>query len=171
MTLPQSKSVAATLLESIGAALACIEGKSPISDEGVHELRKQLKRARAALRLLRLSIGDEVYRRENRVLRDASRVVSPLRDARAQVDVLDALRERKPKALAPEGLALLSTSLLQRLGRTHRRFQSSSPAVRKAARGLKATQRRLRTLSERERLFERHQEGIAQDLPTGAQRV
>jgi CHAD domain-containing protein len=150
MTLPKSKSIITTLLKSVSAALACIDAKSPIPDEGVHELRKQLKRTRAALRLLRPSIGDEVYRRENRVLRDASRAVSPLRDARAQVDVLDALRERKRDALTPEALALLSTSLLQRLGRTHRQFQSSSPTVRKAIRNLKGAQRRLSSLSERE---------------------
>jgi CHAD domain-containing protein len=49
-------------------------------DEAVHSTRKRLKRLRAALRLERSAIGDETYRRENSVFRDAGRRLSGPRD-------------------------------------------------------------------------------------------
>ncbi|MDQ4098347.1 MAG: CHAD domain-containing protein [Actinomycetota bacterium] len=60
-------------------------------DEVVHDVRKRCKRARGLLRLVRPDMGDEVYHRENRVLRDAARAVSDLRDAAVQVSVYDAV--------------------------------------------------------------------------------
>ena len=50
-------------------------------DEVVHDVRKRCKRVRALLRLVRDKLGEDVYHRENRVLRDAARVLSPVRDA------------------------------------------------------------------------------------------
>jgi CHAD domain-containing protein len=46
----------------------------------IHGARKQLKRARATLRLLRPAIGDDSYRRENIAARDAARPLSKARD-------------------------------------------------------------------------------------------
>jgi CHAD domain-containing protein len=46
----------------------------------IHGARKQLKRARATLRLLRPAIGDEAYRQENIAARDAARPLSQARD-------------------------------------------------------------------------------------------
>src|SRR5262245_12594335 len=126
MTSSHSHSLSVVMTKSLNAARRCIDGRSPISDDSAHEARKQLKRARAALRLLRPTLGDKIYRRENQALRDVSRVVSPLRDARAQLDVLDALRGRHSRRLAPEELAPLSTALMKRLGQAHRRVQAGS---------------------------------------------
>lgn len=51
----------------------------------VHESRKNLKRTRALLRLLRPALGELVFKRENARLRDVGRTLSLRRD----VDVLD----------------------------------------------------------------------------------
>ena len=163
MTSTQSKSVARILLKSVNAALASIDKKAPISDDVAHDVRKQLKRARATLRLLRSSLGENVYHRENRALRDVSRIVSPLRDARAQVDVLDALRERHPHRLSPDELAPLSVVLLKRLGQVRRRVGPSSTKIRGAIRNLKASRRRLRNHCE--------QESTPQDVAAGLRKV
>jgi len=61
------------------------------SDEDVHTARKNLKKARAALRLLRPLLGDRAYRARNRELRDAGRCLSPLRDAQVMLGTLDVL--------------------------------------------------------------------------------
>lgn len=58
-------------------------------DEVVHDVRKRCKRVRALLRLVREDIGEDVYRRENRVLRDAGRKLSPVRDAAVLILVHD----------------------------------------------------------------------------------
>ena len=58
-------------------------------DEVVHDVRKRCKRVRALLRLVRDDIGKDVYRQENRTLRDAARLLSPVRDAAVLVRVHD----------------------------------------------------------------------------------
>ena len=64
------------------------------SDEALHDARKELKRARATLRLLRDAIGDRAYRRENEALRDAARPLSAIRDSKVLLDTLNGLVER-----------------------------------------------------------------------------
>lgn len=67
-----------------------------VGDSSVHEARKALKRARAALRLLRPRLGARAYRRENHALRDAARPLSMLRDARILLDTLGDLAREAP---------------------------------------------------------------------------
>jgi CHAD domain-containing protein len=64
------------------------------TDRSIHEIRKKLKRARAALRLLRDCLGEAVYRRENSLLRDAARPLTPVRDAKV---LFETLRHHDPK--------------------------------------------------------------------------
>ena len=61
--------------------------------DSVHEARKDLKKLRAVLRLVRDEIGDELYRRENDRFRDAGRLLSGARDAEVKLETIDALRE------------------------------------------------------------------------------
>lgn len=65
-----------------------------ITDTGIHDARKQLKKARSALRLLRNAIGDVAYRRDNIALRDAARPLGLARDSRVLISALDDLVER-----------------------------------------------------------------------------
>ncbi len=50
------------------------------TDEQIHRARKDLKAARATLRLLRPLLSEPLYREENRALRDAARGLSAARD-------------------------------------------------------------------------------------------
>jgi CYTH domain-containing protein len=59
--------------------------------EAIHGARKDLKKARAALRLIRDELGEKTFMRENRALRDAARTLSASRDAEAKLETLDAL--------------------------------------------------------------------------------
>ena len=52
-----------------------------ISDDRIHRARKQIKMARATLRLLRTGLSSKQYRTENRRLRDAAKPLSDARDA------------------------------------------------------------------------------------------
>src|SRR5687768_16074016 len=64
--------------------------------EAVHEARKDMKKLRATLKLVRPVLGDETYRRENGRFRDAARALSDVRDAQVRAQTLDALAERFP---------------------------------------------------------------------------
>jgi CHAD domain-containing protein len=60
----------------------------------IHETRKDLKKTRAVLRLVRDRIGEETYRRENSRFRYAAQILAGSREAEAKVETLDALDER-----------------------------------------------------------------------------
>jgi CHAD domain-containing protein len=62
--------------------------------EAIHEARKDMKKIRSALRLVRDAIGDDAWRRENDHYRDVARKLSSHRDAEILVEALDGLRER-----------------------------------------------------------------------------
>ena len=77
----------------------------------VHEARKDLKKLRAVLRLVRHDLGDAVYRSENVRFRDAGRMLSGARDAQVKLETLAALRERFDDRLSADGLALFVHAL------------------------------------------------------------
>jgi CHAD domain-containing protein len=74
-------------------------------DEAAHDARKRTKKVRALLRLARPELGDKIYRRENRALRDAARRLSPVRDAWVLVEALDDLVTPPDHDLSPEAVA------------------------------------------------------------------
>jgi CHAD domain-containing protein len=59
----------------------------------VHETRKHLKKARAALRLACGEIGAELWRREDRSLAKVGRLISQVRDAEVRLETVRQLRE------------------------------------------------------------------------------
>jgi CHAD domain-containing protein len=69
-------------------------GSSP--EEAVHNTRKDMKKLRALLRLMRGELGDDVYRRENECFRDAAAELSGVRDADVMLATLDALELEEP---------------------------------------------------------------------------
>ena len=79
------------LLEQLDDAIGRFK-KNGKSDAAVHDVRRELKRARATLRLLRKSIGGPAYRRDNWAIRDVARLLTPLRDAKVLVRTLGRLR-------------------------------------------------------------------------------
>jgi CHAD domain-containing protein len=77
------------------------EGADPV--EAVHEARKDMKKLRATLKLVRPVMGDNAYDRENARYRDAGRVLSDVRDAQVRAETVDGLAERFPDDPPPAG--------------------------------------------------------------------
>ena len=90
-----------TVRKRIDAALETVDSRAEAltKDAAVHEARKELRRSRGLMRVVREDLGKKRYTRTNRRLRDASRPLSDLRDARVLIDTLSALRsqERLPR--------------------------------------------------------------------------
>lgn len=84
------------------------------TDLAVHEVRKSTKRLRAMLRLIRHEIGDTRFSIENASLREAARVLAPLRDAHVHAAAVDQLRERFSGHLDPEAFAGMADRLRRR---------------------------------------------------------
>jgi CHAD domain-containing protein len=74
----------------------------------VHGARKDLKKARSAVRLLREPLGRNAYRKANAKLRDAGRRLSEARDAGVKLDTLTSLREQFADELSPVGDSALT---------------------------------------------------------------
>src|SRR5881296_3993380 len=63
----------------------------------VHEVRKHLKKLRAAMRLATTEVGKNRHAREDRCVRKIGRLVSDLRDAQVRLQTLIQLRDKKAK--------------------------------------------------------------------------
>lgn len=82
------------------------QGKGPRKDSldtldarAIHNTRKALKRLQALVGLLREELGEQQYKREHKILRDAARRLASARDAEVMVATLDALIARGPRKL------------------------------------------------------------------------
>jgi CHAD domain-containing protein len=64
------------------------------TEEGVHDARKDMKKLRALLRLVRGELGETVFRREADTFRDAARELSGVRDADVMLATLADLESR-----------------------------------------------------------------------------
>lgn len=62
----------------------------------IHETRKDLKKMRAVLRLVRDDLGKETFREENRRYRDAGKLLSDARDADVLEQTIESLRSDFP---------------------------------------------------------------------------
>jgi CHAD domain-containing protein len=101
---------------------------APSLDEAVHEARKSLKKIRSALRLTRSLLGRE-YDKENGVLRDAGRKLSPVRDSQALIEMFDELNGKYREKLGNRSLVSVRDGLVAR------KKELSSGFQRKRVRG------------------------------------
>jgi CYTH domain-containing protein/CHAD domain-containing protein len=77
-------------LERLGASAA----EEAVTPAAIHGARKDMKKLRTLLRLLRDELPKKVYRREKERYRDAARKLSGSRDAEVKLATLNALAER-----------------------------------------------------------------------------
>ncbi|HEX5011406.1 MAG TPA: CHAD domain-containing protein [Planctomycetota bacterium] len=113
----------------------------PVPDEAVHRVRKQLKKARAGLRLVRDAVGAGAYRRDNAALRDAARPLSAVRDARILLDVFDDLAQSAGPPVRREWEPL-RVALIADHQRARERALRDQEHVRPLAAAVRTTRRR-----------------------------
>lgn len=113
-----------------------------LSDRAVHAVRKELKRTRAMLRLMRTGLGERAYRRDNAELRDVARSLSGVRDSRVLLDTLQGLSRHRDG-----GSGRGQTDLCKQLRRDHasarRLLHDEAAAVQQARAVLRAVRDRL----------------------------
>src|SRR5205814_10146033 len=78
--------------KQIEGAIAITTGEKKTGDTPVHEVRKHLKKARAALRLVRKEIGAGLFREQDDCLRDVGRLTSEIRDAEVRLQTVRELQ-------------------------------------------------------------------------------
>jgi len=102
------------VIQHIDAACRSLDERPP-SDASVHDARKQMKRIRGGLRLLRSALGEATYDRLNRTVRDAARPLTPVRDAKVLCDSLDVLSRRVGRSVAGSVTPVLQETLQHEL--------------------------------------------------------
>jgi CHAD domain-containing protein len=126
------------------------------SDARVHNIRKELKRARAALRMIRECMGIMEYRHDNALLRDAARPLTPIRDAKVLLQTVERLDSKK--AAGRRGFLARFKKLLETKRRlAHRRLRTAELTA--AARVLRGIRRSAAALPE-SRLANPHARGL-----------
>jgi CHAD domain-containing protein len=94
---PAMRGARRVLFDHIDRAIRTLERRS-LADQPVHEARKEMKRTRAGLRLLREALGETAYRRLNQSVRDAARPLTPIRDSRVLQDALEDVVQQAGKS-------------------------------------------------------------------------
>ena len=117
-------------------------GRHHPTDHSVHAARKELKKARATLRLVRGALGNSTYKKENAALRDAARPLGEVRDAQI---LLDALKSLMGHSGAPASRLPLEN--FQRV-LNHRREESRAVVLRRPG-PLKRARKALRAVRSR----------------------
>jgi len=100
--------------DCIDNALAQLDHKGKKLHEGIHETRKQIKEIRAVLKLIRTEPGFD-YAEENAWFRKQANSLSALRDAKAMLEVCDALSITFAGQLDHDPFSALHTRLNNRL--------------------------------------------------------
>ncbi len=92
---PVGAGIKRVLAARVEDAIAGLRGEAGLGPaEAVHEARKDVKKIRSALRLVRDELGDDAWRRENDHYRHVARKLSGFRDAEILVEAVDGIGER-----------------------------------------------------------------------------
>ena len=83
-------------------------------DAAVHDVRKRLKKIRAAVRLVRDEVGEDVYKHSNVTMRDAGRRLSPLRNSQVLIDTVAHVRARYGDVLYKNAFDAIEQNLATR---------------------------------------------------------
>ena len=135
--------------------------------EAVHEARKDIKKLRSALRLVRPGLGDQVYRRENKRYRDAARRLSGARDAQALAETVAALEDRFEDESPPGGWKPVAEALT----RSEPADAAEADRLRdRVASEIEAGRRELETLSPSGKGFEVVRPGLRRAYSRGRRR-
>lgn len=90
------KAVRRICCERIDAAQKCLQRENHL--EGVHDVRREIKKLRAVLRLVRGEIGKKVYGKQTELLRDAANCLTAMRDAHVKLNALKELVKRRKRS-------------------------------------------------------------------------
>ena len=69
-------------------ALEIVRGEKEPDDTPVHETRKHLKKARAALQMVSDEIGRARFKKQDHCFRDIARIISEVRDAEVRLQTV-----------------------------------------------------------------------------------
>lgn len=128
-------------LEQIDKALDNLKPAVRSKDNAVHDARVCVKKIRALLRLVKDSLGDKIYKAEDREYRDTARLLSTVRDSAAMLETVDQLTEHFSDQLSRDAFASVRSGLTRK---NKARIEDRNAAMRRAATSLRRARRRVK---------------------------
>jgi len=136
----------------------------------IHDTRKRLKKSRSVLRLVRKSLDKETYQREKNSLRDAGRLLAPVRDSEVYPETLNNLLEQKANLLDMNAFADVQSFLLDYHGTQLRKITSKDEPVTEVRLTLKNSADRLKVLTLNETGWESIRKNLMRIYRQGKER-
>lgn len=112
----------------------------------LHTVRKQLKKSRSLLRLVRKSLEKNVYKRENENLRDIGRSLASARNGEVYQETLESLLDKNSEILDVQAFESLQKELLDSHQRALRSLIDAPKPIASAVLSLKKSRTRLQEL-------------------------
>jgi CHAD domain-containing protein len=133
------KAVRRLCRERIVDALGAL--KKPDTFEAVHDIRKEIKKARAILRLVRTEIGNHFYKKCDRLLREAADCLTAARDADVKLSAFEMLTKHFNGKLSARPFPKIKKLVRDNCRDEARRFLKSD-SIAKAKRILQKAKRK-----------------------------
>lgn len=135
-----SNEIKRIVTEQLDIALEDLRPATRSKDEAIHDARVRIKKIRALLRLVRDSLGKEVYQTEDIAYRDSARILAQVRDSAAMLEIANTLIEHFSEQLSTNAFA----EILAPLKNARNKKQSDRKiAMSKAATSLRQARRRV----------------------------
>lgn len=117
--------------------------RRPLSDRAIHGVRKDLKRTRAMLRMMRDALGDDAYRHDNAAVREVAHELGAVRDSKVLLDTLKDLPRRGRTTRAHASGTDLHGHLRRAHAHSRDQLRGEGAKVKRACRTLRAIRRQL----------------------------
>lgn len=140
---PVRKAVRRICGERLGKALKDLKGGGRM--DAVHEVRREIKKLRSALRLVRGDIGKKDYRRFKKALRQAANHLTATRDAQVRLNAFEKLGRHFGRKFPASSFSEIRAALRKSCRQEEERFRDSRSAA-KACRLLRKLRHHVRGL-------------------------
>jgi CHAD domain-containing protein len=126
--------------EEISSALESLENPGSDREKAIHEVRKRVKKIRAVLRMVRKSMGNELFRQENNRYRSIGHMLSHVRDATVMIKTLDKLKQTDSKAIPKAAYNNVRKKLVNKQAEVSRSFFEEKKSVEEVLTAFKEAQ-------------------------------
>jgi CHAD domain-containing protein len=120
------KRIAIELLDDSISRLGVVQTSFDVS---IHETRKNFKKMRGLLRLVRNELGEDIFKKENILFRDTGRILSPIRDAAVMVESLNLIKKNYSNEIKQNEYDLLKKNLSVRARRVRSQFKKNKELI------------------------------------------
>ncbi len=166
-----SEAVKRVIGEKISETITLLTDSTIDQDTAVHKSRKNMKRIRALLRLVRKDIGEMVFGRENAWYRDAARQLAPMRDGAVMIETFDLIQAEYANILRAYSSDKIRQHLVTQQVERRRQFLAQSEIIHGVLKTLTDAKKRVTSLPISYQDFSAYEKSLQQVYWRGRKRM